>query len=77
MLYPSIDEIMEKVDSKYSLVVGVSKRARALREGAKTHLENPRSHKYVGIALEEIYLDHVEINNNNSSNNNNSQAADE
>jgi DNA-directed RNA polymerase subunit omega len=63
MLYPSIDEIMKKVDSKYSLVVGASKRARALREGAKTHIEKPRSHKQVGIALEEIYLGHVEIEN--------------
>jgi len=61
MLYPSIDEIMEKVDSKYSLVVGASRRARALREGSKTQVEKPRSHKYVGVALEEIYLDHIKL----------------
>jgi DNA-directed RNA polymerase subunit omega len=66
MLYPSIDEIMEKVDSKYSLVVGASKRARALREGAKSQLEKPRSHKQVGIALEEIYLDLIKLENNNA-----------
>lgn len=64
MLYPSIDEIMEKVDSKYSLVVGASKRARALREGATPRVENPKSHKFVGIALEEIYLDHIKIEKN-------------
>ncbi len=63
MLYPSIDEIMNKVESKYSLVVGASKRARALRDGAKTYLEEPKSHKFVGIALEEIYHDHVKIEN--------------
>ncbi|WP_026974792.1 DNA-directed RNA polymerase subunit omega [Alicyclobacillus contaminans] len=32
MLYPSIDRLMELVDSKYSLVVATSKRARALQE---------------------------------------------
>lgn len=66
MLYPSIDEIMEKVDSKYSLVVGASKRARALREGAKSQLEKPHSHKHVGIALEEIYLDLIKFENHNA-----------
>lgn len=57
MLYPSIDEMMNKVDSKYSLVVAASRRARQLREGEKTDLRNARSHKQVGVALEEIYGD--------------------
>jgi DNA-directed RNA polymerase subunit omega len=57
LLYPSIDEMMKKVDSKYSLVVAASRRARMLRDGQKTELKNPRSHKYVGVALEEIYGD--------------------
>lgn len=64
MLYPSIDEIMEKVDSKYSLVVGASRRARLLREGAKTYLEKPQSYKYVGIALEEIYVGNIKLETN-------------
>lgn len=59
MLYPSIDELMKKVDSKYSLVVAVSRRARQLREGECTKLKNPKSHKQVGIALEEIYGDYI------------------
>ncbi|MGG4219658.1 DNA-directed RNA polymerase subunit omega [Paenibacillus jamilae] len=59
MLYPSIDEMMKKVDSKYSLVVAASRRARQLREGEKTSLKSPRSHKQVGVALEEIYADHL------------------
>ncbi len=59
MLYPSIDEMTKKVDSKYSLVVAASRRARLLREGAKTDLQAPKSHKDVGVALEEIFLDHV------------------
>lgn len=61
MLYPSIDKMLEKVDSKYSLVVAASRRARQLREGEKTELTNHKSHKQVGIALEEIYGDYVRI----------------
>jgi DNA-directed RNA polymerase subunit omega len=49
--------MLEKVDSKYSLVVAAARRARMLRDGAKSRLENPRSHKYVGYALEEINSD--------------------
>ena len=55
MLYPSIDEMMTKVDSKYSLVVAAARRARSLREGGKTDIKSPKSHKFVGVALEEIY----------------------
>ncbi|CAH1055688.1 MULTISPECIES: DNA-directed RNA polymerase subunit omega [Paenibacillus] len=61
MLYPSIDEMMTKVDSKYSLVVAASRRARQLREGGKTDVKNPRSHKFVGVALEEIYEDRITL----------------
>ncbi|EFM12949.1 DNA-directed RNA polymerase, omega subunit [Paenibacillus curdlanolyticus YK9] len=57
MLYPSIDEMIEKVDSKYKLVVAASRRARMLREGSKPEIRNARSHKQVGVALEEIYHD--------------------
>ena len=59
MLYPSIDELLGKVDSKYSLVVAASKRARTLRDGAKSELPNPKSHKQVGVALEELYGDYI------------------
>lgn len=61
MLYPSIDEMMKKVDSKYSLVVAAARRARMLRDGANSKLESPKSHKHVGVALEEIYLDLLTI----------------
>ncbi|UUZ85814.1 DNA-directed RNA polymerase subunit omega [Paenibacillus sp. P26] len=59
MLYPSIDKLLDKVDSKYSLVVAAAKRARSLRDGAKTEVRQRKSHKYVGLALEEIYEDHI------------------
>ncbi|MGZ7443800.1 DNA-directed RNA polymerase subunit omega [Paenibacillus sp. TH7-28] len=63
MLYPSIDKMLGKVGSKYSLVVAASRRARQLREGDKSELKQPKSHKQVGIALEEIYGDYVKIKN--------------
>ncbi|GIP14471.1 DNA-directed RNA polymerase subunit omega [Paenibacillus montaniterrae] len=61
MLYPSIDELVQKVDSKYTLVVAASKRARMLRNGEKSELNNARSHKAVGFALEEIYADLIKV----------------
>lgn len=64
MLYPSIDEMVKKVDSKYTLVVAASRRARMLRNGDKSELRNPRSHKYVGVALEEIYGDILQVESN-------------
>lgn len=61
MLYPSIDKMLDKVGSKYSLVVAASRRARLLREGEKSELKQPKSHKQVGVALEEIYGDYVTL----------------
>jgi len=55
MLYPSIDKLLEKVNSKYTLVTLSAKRARMLQEGtARTLLEHPKSDKFVGQALEEV-----------------------
>lgn len=65
MLYPSIDKLIEKVDSKYSLVVAASRRARSLRDGSKTEMKDYHSHKHVGVALEEIYQDYIEVESQN------------
>ncbi|WLD95102.1 DNA-directed RNA polymerase subunit omega [Alkalihalobacillus sp. AL-G] len=54
MLYPSIDSLMEKLDSKYTLVTVSAKRARVIQQTEQYNIENPRSNKAVGIALEEI-----------------------
>jgi DNA-directed RNA polymerase subunit omega len=56
MLYPSIDLLMKKADSKYSLVILAAKRARQLLDGDEPQLK-PHSKKHVGIALEEIAAD--------------------
>ena len=39
MLYPSIDELLEKVPSKYSLIILASKRAHEMRMYDKGDLE--------------------------------------
>ncbi|TCS93070.1 DNA-directed RNA polymerase subunit omega [Hazenella coriacea] len=56
MLYPSIDSLMKKADSKYSLVVLAAKRARQLLDGDEPQLKAD-SKKHVGMALEEISAD--------------------
>ncbi|GGH73570.1 DNA-directed RNA polymerase subunit omega [Compostibacillus humi] len=61
MLEPSIDLLQEKVKSKYSLVILAAKRARQLSETKDLQVENPKSHKLVGMALEEIAQDKLYI----------------
>ncbi|MBW8351798.1 DNA-directed RNA polymerase subunit omega [Bacillus sp. IITD106] len=55
MLYPSIDKLMNVIDSKYSLVTIAARRARNFQDEENPKLEHYRSHKFVGKALEEIY----------------------
>lgn len=55
MLYPSIDALLEKIDSKYSLVSVAAKRARMMQQAKDERLSKYVSHKYVGKSLEEIY----------------------
>lgn len=60
MLYPSIDNLLTKIDSKYSLVSVAAKRARSMQENkGKGALGSYQSHKFVGKALEEIYADEL------------------
>ena len=50
---PPIDEICEKVDSRYTLVVASAKRARELIDGAQP-LVDPKDRKPVSVAVDEI-----------------------
>ena len=59
MRYPSIDKLLEKVDSKYKLVYISSKRAKIIESEDYVAIENPRCVKSVGQALEEILEDKV------------------
>ncbi|HDX9576947.1 DNA-directed RNA polymerase subunit omega [Bacillus cytotoxicus] len=54
MLNPSIDSLLQKIDSKYTLVTVAAKRAREMQERNDCGVEQPVSHKFVGKALEEI-----------------------
>ncbi|WP_084268875.1 DNA-directed RNA polymerase subunit omega [Oceanobacillus damuensis] len=54
MLEPSIDALQGRIKSKYTLVTLSSRRARQLSETKDVMVEKPKSHKYVGMALEEI-----------------------
>jgi DNA-directed RNA polymerase subunit omega len=63
MLEPSIDELQEKIISKYSLVTLSAKRARQLRELNNPRIVSPKSHKYVGMALEEIAAEELKLDN--------------
>ena len=58
MIYPSIDDILEKVDSRYSLVILSAKRARQLREN-HAFREDVASFKEVTAALEDISNDRI------------------
>lgn len=53
MIYPSIDVLLEKVDSKYTLVIAAAKRARMLNDNPEL-MAGANSTKSVSMALAEI-----------------------
>ncbi|WP_440898128.1 DNA-directed RNA polymerase subunit omega [Amphibacillus sp. Q70] len=55
MLEPSIDQLQTKINSKYTLVTLSAQRARQIKNHKILQIEEPKSVKNVGIALEEIY----------------------
>lgn len=59
MIYPSIDNLLGRVDSKYTLVIAAAKRARQIRDGGRPTVAAP-SRKEVTIALHEINSGHIE-----------------
>lgn len=61
ILYPSVDELLERVDSRYSLIMLASKRAHELDAGARPMLNEYESVKSVGRALEEIVAGDLKI----------------
>ena len=60
MIYPSIDELMKRFDSRYSVVVAAAKRARELEEADNKPLVETTSEKPVTIAVEEIYAGKID-----------------
>ena len=53
LLYPAVDELKEKVDSKYTLCIMAAKRARDLTDG-KPQLTIADNDKPLSIATKEI-----------------------
>lgn len=53
LIKPTLESLMEKVDSKYTLVTLAAKRARQLTDG-DTPLVDVDTNKYVSVAMEEI-----------------------
>ncbi len=66
MIYPTLSSLLEKVDSKYTLVVAVAKRARQLVDG-QPKLTSVESGKPVTIAINEIYDNKIVYERNNPS----------
>lgn len=59
MCYPSIDSLVKKVDSKYTLVTLAAMRARELTDGQLPLVANAENKKPATVALEEIYEDKI------------------
>jgi DNA-directed RNA polymerase subunit omega len=60
MRYPSIDKLLDKIDSKYKLVYAASKVAHII-DTEKLSVEDAQCLKSVGVALEEILDGKVDI----------------
>ena len=54
MIYPSIDKLLNSVGSKFLLVNVVSKRAKEMEETEYYQLNEYKSSKNIGKALEEV-----------------------
>lgn len=60
MMNPSIDSLIEKYDSKYTIAVATAKRARQLVDGAK-EVVDVKTKKPVSIALFELDAQKINI----------------
>ena len=58
MIYPAINDLVEKVGNRYTLVIEAAKRARQLSQG-DTPLVHITSKKPVTIAVHEIMSDKI------------------
>ena len=62
MRYPSVDALLDKIDSKYKLAYAAAKRAKLIEEdNGWTSLEDPKCVSAIGEALEEILEDKTRI----------------
>ena len=64
MIYPSIDKLLTKVDSKYALVYIASSRSKQMikTDFYQKPVSDYKSKKTIGRALEEVYYDLIHVN---------------
>ena len=55
MIYPPLNRLMENMNSRYTLVMSVAKRARALGEPDASPLVDMPKERVVTVAIEELY----------------------
>ena len=67
MINPSIVDLLEKVDNRYSLVIITSKRARQIIDGAETEV-TVESNKPLTIAINEVNNGFIEYESVKESN---------
>ena len=60
MLYPPVNELIEKTGTRYALVITTARRARQLIEG-EMPLVSIKSNKAISIAAAELYQDKLTI----------------
>lgn len=61
IIYPSIDTLLDNIESKYSLCSVASKRAHELQAEQNPMLKAYESPKYIGQSLEEIAKDKLVV----------------
>lgn len=63
MLYPSVDKILNQVDSKYKLVHVIAERAKQIQETGWLQMKESdyKNKKELGRALEEVDADLIKI----------------
>lgn len=61
MRYPSVDALLEKIDSKYKLAYVAAKRAKIIEEEEYTSYDDCQCVKPVGQALEEILVEKTKM----------------
>lgn len=59
ILYPSLEELEEKIGVRFSVVMAVAKRARMINEGSRTFYKGENTNP-LSIATEELAKGHVE-----------------
>lgn len=74
MLQPSYSDLMDKlneisnaqnqINSRYSIVIAVSRRARQINEGAQILVDTDENKKSVSIAVDELYHGKIKITAN-------------